>query len=540
MARNNRSSQWMPKPKKVTTVITFVVALLGVLVFTQLLSAAQTDTTPTPPAESPYAPFVPTTEELLAMPTSVERYVAAHWLPAGVLAAANLEESTKTASADEVGPQGVIQYTFSIVNSGEVDIPAELTDPLPADVTYADHACPPVVTMSCQFSGGEFHWEGTVPAEDSVVVTLTVTMNDDVEPGTAVTNTAQLVSAEQELELSAEVTVVAPTASPIQFLPFTMYGLQPEPGPVTLTAGQPNSANTFNISWTEALASSGYEIHESNDPNFATATPSIVGPITSLALTKPASPFNVYYYRVRSLIGPKVGPWSNVVTVVGAYYDDFNDTSTGWSMRRSTYREDVHGFYENGKYIMQVLDRWDWGISSPLKPAPRVPYSIEFESLLVAPAPQLSFGMVFGGDWNGQTCPPGLSYDEWYKHDNCFNHFYNTNTIYYGALKLLFERVDSLVWCPQCDGSPMKRVGDNITDEFNKVDPEGWNRYRIEVRDDSIKVFAAARGQPLAFQFEYKETRWIGSPYFGFFASTDEYSNSTWRFEFLEILPLDS
>ena len=540
MARNNRSSQWMPKPKKVTTVITFVVALLGVLVFTQLLSAAQTDPTPTPPAESPYAPFVPTTEELLAMPPSVERYVAGHWLPAGVLAAANLEDSTKTASADQVGPQGVIQYTFSIVNSGEVDIPAELTDPLPADVTYADHECPPVVTMSCQFSGGEFHWEGTVPAEDTVVVTLTVTMNDDVEPGTAVTNTAQLVSAEQELELSAEVTVVAPTASPIQFLPFTMYGLQPEPGPVTLTAGQPNSANTFNISWTEALASSGYEIHESNDPNFATATPSIVGPITSLALTKPASPFNVYYYRVRSLIGPKVGPWSNVVTVVGAYYDDFNDTSTGWSMRRSTYREDVHGFYENGKYIMQVLDRWDWGISSPLKPAPRVPYSIEFESLLVAPAPQLSFGMVFGGDWNGQTCPPGLSYDEWYKHDNCFNHFYNTNTIYYGALKLLFERVDSLVWCPQCDGSPMKRVGDNITDEFNKVDPEGWNRYRIEVRDDSIKVFAAARGQPLAFQFEYKETRWIGSPYFGFFASTDEYSNSTWRFEFLEILPLDS
>ena len=66
MARNNRSSQWMPKPKKVTTVITFVVALLGVLVFTQLLSAAQTDTTPTPPAESPYAPFVPTTEEMLS------------------------------------------------------------------------------------------------------------------------------------------------------------------------------------------------------------------------------------------------------------------------------------------------------------------------------------------------------------------------------------------------------------------------------------------------------------------------------------------
>ena len=173
-------------------------------------------------------------------------------------------------------------------------------------------------------------------------------------------------------------------------------------------------------------------------------------------------------------------------------------------------------------------------------PAPRVPYVIDFEAKIFFPFYSHSSGMVFGGDWNGEKCPPGLSYDEWYRHDNCFNHFYNTNTIYYGPLKLLFERVDSLVWCPNCDGSPMKRVGHNVNDDFTKIDPEGWNHYRIEVRDGSIKLYAAARGEPLAFQFEYKDTRWIGSPYFGFFASTDEYSNSTWRWEFLQILPLDS
>jgi uncharacterized repeat protein (TIGR01451 family) len=542
MARNNRSSQWTPKPKRTTTIVTIIVALLGVLLFAQLSSAAQDDA-PTPPAESPYAAFAPTTEELLATPPSIERYVAAHSLPAGVVAAADLANSTKTVADDTVAPNGVIVYTFAIENSGDVDIPAELTDPIPADVTYADHECPPVVTTTCEYAAGTFSWEGTVPAGETVTVTIMATMNGDAESGTTVTNTAQLVSAEQDLELSADVTVAQPASSPIQRLPFILYGLQPEPQPVTLTAGQPNSANTFTLSWTESLAATGYEIHESNDPNFTTATSNVVGPVTSLDVTKLASPNNVYYYRVRSLVGPKVGPWSNVVTVVGSYYDGFDDDTTGWSMRRSTYRERVHGFYEDGKYVMQVLDRWDWGLSSPLKPAPRVPYVIDFEARIVAPANLLSMGMVFGGDWNGQTCPPGLSYDEWYKHQNCFNHFYNTNTIFYGPLKLLFERVDRLEWCPDCGGSPMKRLGDidlGDAEDFVNVDPEGWNHYRIEVREDSIKVFAANRGQPLHFQFEYKDTRWIDSPYFGFFASTDEYNNSTWRFEYLQVLPLDN
>ncbi|HEY1410212.1 MAG TPA: hypothetical protein VF434_14810, partial [Promineifilum sp.] len=254
------------------------------------------------------------------------------------------------------------------------------------------------------------------------------------------------------------------------------------------------------------------------------------------------SPFNVYYYRVRSRVGLKEGPWSNVESVVGGYHDDFENPNTGWAMRRSTYREEVHGFYEEGKYVMQVLDRWDWGLSSPLMPAPRVPYELDFEAKIVAPANLLSFGVVFGGDWNGQNCPPGISFDEWYLHKNCFNHFYNTNSIFYGPIKLLFERVDQLVWCLDCGGSPMKRLGDinfDGAEDYNNIDPEGWNHYRIEVREGSIKVYAAKRGAPLEFQYEYNDTRWIGEPYFGVFASTDEYNNSTWRFEYMKVLPLD-
>ena len=548
MTRNGRSGTIKKTSKQINISIAVVVGLMAVFLIARLGSASQVDDKPTPPAGanqeiSPFAGMFPTTEQLLATPQSIDRYISAHTLPNGIVAAAELEDSTKTASVDSMSPNGAFQYTITVVNSGDVDIPAVVTDTLPAEVTYASHECPPLVTSTCEFDAGVVSWSGTVPNGDSVELTIMVTMNSDAVPGSTVTNVAQITSAEQDFERSADVTVDDTSPSLIQFAPFTIWGISYEPGPVTLTAGEPNGVNTWSLSWTAGSAgATGYEIHESTDPDFSNPTPYTVGPQTSFDVNKAPTPNNVFYYRVRTLVGNRVGPWSNVEMVVGGYRDDFDDDTTGWSMRRSTYREKVNGFYENGKYVMQVIDRWDWGISSPLKPAPRVPYVIDFEARIVAPANLLSFGMVFGGDWNGQTCPPGLSYDEWYKHTNCFNHFYNTNNIFFGPIKLLFERVDYLVWLPDEGGSPMKRGGDidpGRTKEYNNIDPEGWNRYRIEVREDSIKIYAAARGHNPEFQFEYKDTRWVNDPYFGFFASTDEYNNSTWRFEYLEVMPLD-
>lgn len=535
--------------RKVAVAIPITLVLLVVLVFTQLISAAQDEegaATPPPQTfmeESDFSDFAPTTQELLAMPPSIERYIAAHSLPAGVLQAANLATSTKSVSNDLVSPNGIFNYVIEVVNSGDVDIPAVVTDALPAEVTYMSHECPPLITTSCEYEEGTITWEGTVPSAESASIVIVVRMNSDVAPDTTVLNTAQINSVEQELDVEAEVTTGQLTASPIQFLPFTMYGLQPDPGPVTLNAGEPNAGNTWNLSWTQSVGASGYEFEEADNPDFVGATSYSVGPINTIDITREPSPWNIYFYRIRSVVGEKVGPWSNVQTVVGGYYDDFEDDTTGWSLRRSTYREKVHGFYEEGKYVVQVLDRWDWGLASPLQPAPRVPYAIDFEMRIVAPANLLSGGMVFSGDWNGLGCPPGLSYEEWYQHENCFNHFYNTNTIFFGDLKLLFERVDSLVWCPNCDGSPMKRLGDigpQNEKVLNSVDDEGWNHYRVEVREDGIKFFAAKRGDIPKLQFEYDDTRWINSPYFGFFASTDEYNNSTWRFEYMQVMPLDN
>lgn len=397
---------------------------LAVVLLVGILGAGLASAKETPP--SPLVPFAPTTEELLAAPPSIERYVAAHTLPLSARSAAGLDK--------------------------------------------------------------------------------------------------------------AEATMFA-------FLPLTTFGLAPQPGQVMLTVGEPNGLNAWVASWTADANATGYELQEAHESDFSDAQTIDAGTLTELLLQRTPSPSNVFYYRARSVVGGLAGPWSNVERVVGGFRDDFEDPNSGWSMRRTTYIEEVHGRYQDGYFVLDVNDRWDWGIASPGMPAPRVPYVIDFYGMIDDGGANLwSFGAVFGGDWPAENCPMATDTDGWYKHGDCFNHFYNTNTIFYGPLKLLFERVDYLEWCLQCGGSPLKRLGDinpGSIKTLKLVDPTGWNHYRIEVREDIIRIYAAKLGFEPELQYTYRDMRYVGDPYFGLFASTDEYTNGIWWFDNFQVMPLD-
>jgi len=312
-----------------------------------------------------------------------------------------------------------------------------------------------------------------------------------------------------------------------------------------ISATRPNSANDWTVSWEMADSDlvTKYELQESQNPNFSGATTYDMGLNTSRDFfDHQPSPNNTYYYRVRAVAGEVLGGWSQPLLVAGGYRDDFSSNTTGWDVRRTTFIEEVTSFYENNDwFILRVEDSWDWGIASPGKPAPAPPYVINYRVKHANIEGNLkSNGMVFGGDWPGIICPDKSTVAGWYEHELCFNQFYNTNTIWFGGstLKLLFERVDDLIWCPTCGGSPMKRLGDideNNTKDLNNVSPNDWNTYRIEVRSGEIKYFANG-----VLQFTYNDTRYIDQPYFGVFSSTDEYSNSTARFDYVEVLPLDN
>lgn len=524
-------------------VLTILLALMAVLVFAQLISAQGDGLAP--PAQDD----VPTNDELEVMPPSIERYISAHTLSNDAVLPANLDSSTITTSADVVAPSETVEFTVHVANTGQLDIPAEVTSKLPVGLAYVSHQCNAAATTACGFDTDTVTWRGTVPEGGEATVVISARVAVDAEPNTVLKVMSHIVSADQELDRGAEVTVSAIKLSKVQLLPLTLFGIQPDPGPVTLTAGSPNSANTWTMSWTEAALSTGYEVQESHLADFSSVISQVLGPQTSLNVTKQPEPFNIYYYRVRSLIGNRAGPWSNAVSVVGGYRDDFDNTGTNWGLRRMTNANVVKGFYENGRYVMQILSRWDWAIVSPGMPAPRVPYVIDFDAKLVSQAYAHSGGVVFGGDWLEPACPPDDSDDGLHRHKVCFNHFYNINNIFEDTvptrptLRLLFERVDKLEWRPNEGGSPLKRRGDireEHTPVYKGVNPRDWNHYRVEVRPNSIKIYAGEVGQDLRFHYEYTDTRWINDPYFGFFASTDLIENTTWRFEYMQVMPLDN
>ncbi len=525
---------------------------LACLTLVQFVAAQGDDAQPTPSPSmdesTEFVDVVPSDAELAAIEDPIERYLAAHIMPEGLLAPANLTGSTKTVSKELVSPNGVFAYTITIVNSGDFDIPATMTDDEPANIQFVDIDCDAFISDNCEISGGTAEWSGTVAEGGTVTITIQAQVSGDAEPGEVIENTAQIVSAEQNFDRSVEITVDEVASSPVQFIPFTIYGLLPDPQPVAVTTTYPNSQNSWQLSWTSSANITAYEVQESNDPNFGAATSTVVGPATTtLTITKQPTFNNVFYYRVRSLISQTASDWSNVISVVGGYRDDFDDPSSGWAIRRGTNRDVLKAFYENGKYVTMITSRWDWLVASPLRPAPRVPYVIDFEARIISLGYVHSAGGVFGGDWNGETCPPNVSFELWPRHDDCFNHFYNTNSIYNDTdssnvkIGLLFERVDKLEWRPNDGGSPLKRVGDIPTGvrDFRHIDPKEWNHYRIEVRQDSIKIYAARLGREPEFQDDYDDTRWITSPYFGFFTSTDIIENSSWRFEYIQVMPID-
>ena len=467
--------------------------------------------------------------------------------------AEELTSSTKTAAQPNVVAGGTVAYTVSINNTGTSPTIVTITDTLPVELTL----------LSVSASAGTVNHEGNtmtgtlaVNANQIVTVSYTAQVTDTVMIGALITNTVEIVGSTTAVTRTATVTVVEPSTDATVYLPLIMTA--PATPPITeiptlvLSSTRPNSGNSRTLSWTGGIAGLTYELQEAQTADFAAVAVIGAGSNTSHMRQLPASTHNVHFYRVRGVHNGNTGEWSNVVRVVGAYADDFSDSASGWALARTTFIEKVSTYYENAQngypdrslLVIKSEDSWDWGISSPLKPAPEPPYVIEYRMRVANLGNLVSAGPVFGSDWNGVPRPAGCI--NWsttqtvYAHQDCFNHFYFINTIWYGsvAMQTLFERVDTLIWCPECGGSPMKRMGDINPDtdakELTNVNPDDFNVYRIEVRANEIRFYANG-----AYQYSYNDTRYIHSPYFGVAATTDEYSNSTWVFDYFIVAPLD-
>lgn len=464
----------------------------------------------------------------------------------GTHRAASLEDSGIMVDRSAARGGDTLNYTITINNSGE--LPASdvtVTNTLPPSLTYLSDSLAIVGDGAYGESNGVITWAGTIEGNGQVTITFSAVVADGVSPGTEIQNTVEISGPKDTLiSRTATTTITAvlsnESVSQVIYLPLVTkkYIFKPTLNPI----GRPNGDNEWTVSWVSNNPGPvNFELQESYSPTFSTIENTYnVGTATSKVISKNPGLKNVFYYRVRATSLGLTSPWSNSYSVIGGYRDDFNNSSSGWKIRRTTYIEEVKTWYENGWLILQVEDSWDWGIASPMVKAPDLPYAIEYRSKTAHLANLVSHGAVFGGDWPGSICPDYSSIPGVYGHDLCFNHFYNFNTIWYGPLKLVLERVDYLNWCPTCGGSQLKRLSWDYgawveVDPIPNVSPSDWNTWRIEVRENGLKFFA--NGDQFA---STNDTTWVDERYFGVFSSTDEYSNSTGRFEYYEVVPLDN
>ncbi len=457
--------------------------------------------------------------------------------------APDLSQSSKSVHRATAPAGAQLDYTVVISNSGSYTATGVvLTDTLPAGLTYVADSLMvtfsgAVVETSHEVTDNTISWSGDLGPMSQATLTYSGVLDDNLETGAVITNEALFSSSDGEAFSRSAAITIQPL---VIYLPVINTPLT---APTLDAIGRPNSANEWNVTWSDSGAGISYELQEANTADFATATTYVIS-TPSKSFAHAASFKNEHFYRVRATVGGRFSDWSNIQSVVGAYHDDFDDVGSGWSMRRTTYLEEVIGFYENGTYVVAVTDKWDWGIFSPLAKAPSVPYAIEYKNQPAHLGNLISTGLVFAGDWNGELCPVYGSFDGIYLHQNCFNHFYNTNIINKSiaspdVFKLQWERIDYLAWCLECGGSPMKRLSWDEA-SWPRVEPiphtsaDGWNVWRVEVLTTGLKLFI--NGHLIA---EYPSTEWINDPYFGFFGSTDEYNNSTWRFDYITVTPLD-
>jgi uncharacterized repeat protein (TIGR01451 family) len=453
-------------------------------------------------------------------------------------------ELAKAVDEDTATAGDTLNYTIVIDNIGdEAAFNVFLTDTLPSEVTMVPGSLSATGGVWDE-ENGYFTWTGPIMNQDSVEITFQAEIEGDVVAPATITNVAEATWDGNEYEASA-VTMVTEAGSPFMYLPITHSAPPPPPGQPALSATRPTFENKWLLAWTNpgGLISS-YELQESLTPDFASPTTYAPGLNTSLEIQQPLTFYNEYYYRVRAVGEGGGGPWSNVVNVTAAYRDDFDTSINNWAIRRTTLIEEVQAFHEiregNGLLIVRVEDSWDWGIASPLIKAPAPPYVIEYRTQVANTGNLVSHGLAYNADFPGPICPDWSSLPGVYEHNLCFNHFNLNNVIFYGPLKMQFERVDFLFWCPSCGGSPMKRLSNDygawfLVDPLGNAFPEGWNTWKVEVRSDGLRFFL--NGQQYSTS---PDTTWVNEPYFGAFGSTDEYSNSTTRWDYVEVRPLDN
>lgn len=436
---------------------------------------------------------------------------------------------TKMAGQDTIFPGNALDYTLVVSNGGEATAEnVVVTDVLPAELDMVGGSLVASAGIATVVDD-VITWNTPVTGETSVTLTFETRPISSLSGMGTFTNTAVLDFAGEMLTATAPVHYQ--TTAHVYF-PIVAISLGT---PTLQSVTQPASDDGFEtyemtVSWT-AVDGKGisYQLQEAQTPDFTDAVTYDVGAATSHIVTHPSTAsMERYYYRVRAITVVDRSEWSNVIAQHGVYNDEFDSSASDWSIRREdTDDVDNSSWYDDdGYFILKVSGRWDYAIASPVQAVPWSSYSIETRVRLRGGIDYLhSYGLIFGGDYLGGNCPNS-------DYTSCFNHYYRLNLIWTGSddsMLLQLERVD------RHDDNNVGR-GESLVDYGNvRVgDPSGWNVWRVDVNANG-SIVVSVNGNEVA---SAHDTEYVGDPYFGVFASTNEYSGAEPWFDWYRVTPL--
>ena len=444
--------------------------------------------------------------------------------------------AVKTADRELLNPASTVQYTVVVNNSGEATADAvTITDPLPAELDYVADSLTVIGGGVYSVTADVINWTGAITGQTAVTLTYAAELAASAPgPNGTFTNTATISGVGDPIAASSSVDY---QTTVVLYVPAVF---KPLPTPTLLSISTPTSGDdlvTFSstISWSD-VGNAVYELQEARNPDFVGALTYAVDNTTSFVVTHNSTQDMKYYYRVRATRGQLSSTWSNILMQYAPYGHDFTGGISPWAIRRQD-TDDVDNllYYSSSGYmVMKINGRWDYAIAAPMVSVPWDAYTLRARVRLSDGIDNLqSYGLIFGGDWNGAPCPNS-------SYTSCFNHYYRLNVIWYGTkpttslMRVQIKRIDY--------HDPINNSGRGDVEvvpftDVNVGDPSGWNNWTVNVYPSGIiQLYVNSN---LAVQGYDPEAKYVGSgTYFGTFASSNEYSGTAAQFDWVRVGPL--
>ncbi|MCB8942217.1 MAG: DUF11 domain-containing protein [Ardenticatenaceae bacterium] len=252
---------------------------------------------------------------------------------------ANLSGSQKLVNQPTAHPGDTIQYSIVISNSSPATITATLNDPLPAGLMVATGSLTATQATTLTENSQNIAWSGLVAGHEVVTVSFAAVISSGLAVGEAVVNTAVLTGTGQPINLSVTTELVSFQL----YLPFISRAYTtPVLQPIQLTC----ASDDWTVNWNNTDTGVMYELQEAHNAAFTNPTTYNTA-ATSQPIANAPSTDNFYYYRVRSTNGTTHSPWSNSVSIIGSYLDNFSATDSGWFVGENSngrFRYDNNGY----------------------------------------------------------------------------------------------------------------------------------------------------------------------------------------------------